>query len=86
MELQSTVMATLEHRGESIRVNWRLGGGRSGARQSVTFTGSPKARMEWAVAAKKLVEANSHNMTRAECYTAVLGQEPTNSDIPTFTP
>lgn len=52
-------LATLEHRRESIRVNWRLGGTRDGARQSVTFRGSPTARLKLAQAAKAFVEGTT---------------------------
>jgi integrase len=78
-------MATVEERGNSTRVNWRLGGARDGARQSCTFQGSPLARRKLAEAAKAVVESRQHNMTRSECYAAVLGQESTTSDsvVPT---
>lgn len=77
-------MATLEHRGTSIRVNWRLGGTRDGARQSVTFQGTPGARLKLAQAAKTLVESRSHNVTRTEAYAAVLGVAPVENVVPTF--
>ena len=78
-------MATLEHRGESARVNWRLGGSREGARQSCTFRGTPKARTKLADAAKQLVESRNHDMTRDECYKAILGTDTDTSDpVPTF--
>lgn len=77
-------MATLEPRGNSVRVNWRLGGGRDGARQSVTFQGSPTARSKLAEAAKQLVESRGHDMLRAEVYAAVLGEKPASTVVPTF--
>ncbi|MGK5681626.1 tyrosine-type recombinase/integrase [Actinoplanes sp. URMC 104] len=78
-------MATLEHRGESVRVNWRLGGARDGSRQSCTFRGPAGARVELARAAKQLVEARGHNITRAECYAAILGEDPDVAEVvPTF--
>lgn len=78
-------MATVEERGNSTRVNWRLGGTRDGARQSCTFQGSAVARRKLANAAKAIIESRQHNMTRSECYAAVLGQEPADSDsvVPT---
>jgi integrase len=78
-------MATVEERGNSTRVNWRLGGTRDGARQSCTFQGTPTARRKLANAAKAVVESRRHNMTRTECYAAVLGQEPVDADsiVPT---
>jgi integrase len=79
-------MATLEHRGQSIRVNWRFGGHRDGARQSCTFKGpTPKARLKLAQAAQVLVESRGHNITRSECYAAILGK-PTEPDsgVPLF--
>lgn len=77
-------MATLEHRGEALRVNWRLGGTRDGARQSVTFRGPPTARLKLAQAAKAFVESRGHDATRSETYTAILGSEPVESVVPTF--
>jgi integrase len=79
-------MASLEHRGDSIRILWRLGGGRDGARQSCTFSGGTgAARKEIAEAAKALVEARGHNITREQCYEAILGTpEPLISSMPTF--
>jgi integrase len=43
------------------------------------------ARAKLANAAKAVIESRNHNMTRAECYAAVLGQEPvaTDSIVPT---
>jgi integrase len=82
-----TPMASIERRGDSIRVSWRLGGGREGARQSCTFSGDPEsAREKIAATAKDLVQARSHNMTRAELYEAVLGapDEPVTTAVPTF--
>ncbi|BAL87167.1 putative phage integrase [Actinoplanes missouriensis 431] len=78
-------MAVLEPRGKSVRVNWRLGGGRDGARQSCTFSGPPKARDKFAAAAKQLVESRQHNITRDEVYQAVLGKDVTeDAVVPTF--
>jgi integrase len=79
-------MATLENRGNSVRLNWRLGGTRDGARQSCTFSGPPHERDPLVELAKHLVEARGHNVTRAECYSAVLGNDPTLAEdvIPTF--
>jgi integrase len=65
-------MATIEERGASLRVNWRLGGGRDGARQSCTFSGPAKARRDLAEAAKSLIEARGHNVTRTEVYAALI--------------
>lgn len=78
-------MATIEQRGESVRVNWRFGGSREGARQSCTFRGAPAARTKLAHAAKQLVESRNHDMTRDECYTAVLGKTATTTpSVPTL--
>lgn len=72
--VSSPVMATLETRGNSIRVLWRLGGRRTGASQSCTFSGSnPRDVLRLAKAAKAVVESRGHGMTRAEVYDAVLG-------------
>lgn len=79
-------MAYIEERGDSIRVNWRLGGSRTGARQSVTFTdGTAEQRMKIANMAKGLIETRAHDMTRAEVYTAMLGEDPAPAEpVPTF--
>jgi integrase len=80
-------MASLETRGDSVRVVWRLGGGRQGARQSCTFRGgTPEAREKTADAARALVEARGHNVTRDEVYAAILGADGDVSDpgVPTF--
>ena len=78
-------MASLEQRGDSIRVNWRLGGSRTGARQSCTFSGPERARTKLAKAAKELVESRGHNITRPECYAAILGRTDTEDEVvPTF--
>ena len=75
-----------EHRGEAVRITWLLGGRRGGAKQSVTFTGPPAARLKLAVAAKQLVEARGHNVTREQCYAAILGEKADDQerDIPLF--
>jgi integrase len=80
-------MAKLEARGNSIRVQWRLGGARTGAWQSCTFSGDdPVAVEELARTAKQLIEAREHNMLRSEVYDAVLGKpdESTTPGVPTF--
>jgi integrase len=79
-------MASLEQRGESVRVVWRLGGGRDGAKQSCTFSGgTPEARLATAETAKRLIETRLHNVTRDEVYRAIVGDEgePAQS-VPTF--
>ncbi|MFI2663189.1 tyrosine-type recombinase/integrase [Micromonospora carbonacea] len=69
-------MATIEKRGSSYRVTWRLGGSRDGARQSASFTApKPAAAHELAKRARKLVEAHSHRITRAEVLQAILGED-----------
>ncbi|BCY10896.1 site-specific integrase [Actinoplanes sp. L3-i22] len=74
-----------EHRGNSVRITWLLGGSRGGAKQSCTFSGPPAARLKLALAAKKLVEARSHDITRDECYEAILGSPAAGPDVvPTF--
>ncbi|GLW31200.1 hypothetical protein Areg01_41400 [Actinoplanes regularis] len=50
-----------EHRGNSVRITWFLGGSRGGAKQSCTFRGPPAARLKLALAAKKLVETRGHD-------------------------
>jgi hypothetical protein len=80
-------MATLEPRGNSIRLQWRLGGAATGARQSCTFSGDdPEQVAEYAATAKVLVEARRHNMTRPEVYAAILGkpEDVGGPVIPTF--
>lgn len=73
-----------EHRGESVRITWLLDG--NGPKQSCTFSGPPEARLELALAAKTLVEAREHHITRPQCYEAILGTrlEPTPSTVPLF--
>jgi hypothetical protein len=47
---------------------------RTGPPSPCTFRGdSPEAALKLAELAKGLVESRSHNMTRAECYAAILG-------------
>jgi integrase len=80
-------MASLEIRGSSVRVSWLLGGRRGGAKQSCTFTGpSEKANLKLAEAAKALVESRGHDMTRPECYEAILGTQASSDagPVPTF--
>ena len=80
-------MATLEERGNSIRVSWRLGGARTGARQSCSFSGASRsANLKLAQAAREIVEARGHTMTRQECYDVVLGKDDTDAGrgVPTF--
>ncbi|MGX6605579.1 tyrosine-type recombinase/integrase [Micromonosporaceae bacterium Da 78-11] len=80
-------MAKLEVRGNSIRVQWRLGGARTGAWQSCTFSGDdPELVAELADAAKTLVETRRHNMTRSEVYDAILGkpEDVAGPIVPTF--
>src|SRR5690606_9216425 len=74
-------MATLERRGNSYRLQWRLGGVRSGARQSASFT-APKlsAAEKLATQAKLLVEAHKHRITRDEVLKVILGQDDTVPD------
>lgn len=77
-------MASVEQRQGSVRVSWRLGGGRAGAKQSCTFgDDDPAKALETAFAAKALVEARHHNITRPECYDAILG---TNAEKETSAP
>ncbi|WP_431728656.1 tyrosine-type recombinase/integrase [Verrucosispora sp. TAA-831] len=67
-------MATIETRGTSVRVCWRLGGTRDGARMSAPFKGAdPDAVHKLAAQAKKLVEAYQHRITRDEVLRIVLG-------------
>jgi integrase len=73
-------MATMEQRGESWRVYWRLDGHRNGPKQSCTFPTLPQAQ-----AAKMLVESPSrrHRITAEETYRAVLGLDGTDPQAPT---
>lgn len=77
-------VATLERRGDSVRVCWRLGGSRAGTRQSASFTGGdPRAVMELATRAKKLVEAHGGRITRDEVLRDILDvQDPGLSGVP----
>lgn len=77
-------VATIEQRGDSTRVNWRLGGTRTGARQSVTFRGTPTGRAKLAAAAKALVESRGHGLTRDEVIKAVLGEQEQPTGVPLF--
>jgi hypothetical protein len=43
-------MASLEYRGDSVRITWLLGGRRGGAKQSCTFNGPEEARLKLAEA------------------------------------
>lgn len=62
-------MASIEFRSGAWRVYWRLGG-RSGAKQSVTF---PEADEKQALWAKQLVAAHRHTLTRDQVLNLVLG-------------
>jgi integrase len=79
-------MASLEIRGDSVRVSWLLGGRRGAAKQSCTFTGpTSAARLKLALAAKSLAESRGHDLTRDECYRVVLDvEELAPSVVPTF--
>jgi integrase len=78
-------MASLEYRGDSVRITWLLGGRRGGAKQSCTFNGPEEARLKLAEAAKALVEARNHDVTRDECYEAILGTPALAEEVmPTF--
>lgn len=71
-------MATIEQRAQSVRVCWRLGGTRDGARMSAPFTAAdPAAALKLAEQAKKLIEAYQHRITRDEVLRIVLGEEAT---------
>ncbi|WP_146605846.1 tyrosine-type recombinase/integrase [Micromonospora craterilacus] len=77
-------MATIEDRGTSVRVCWRLGGTRDGARMSAPFKGSdPTAVRKLAEQAQKLVKAYQYQITRDEVLRIVLGVEeaPRTGDI-----
>lgn len=69
-------MATIERRGNSYRLAWRLGGSRDGGRQSASFTSSSPARAKkLAEDAKTLVVARQHRITREELLRAILGED-----------
>ncbi|MEV5211421.1 tyrosine-type recombinase/integrase [Micromonospora sp. NPDC053740] len=73
-------MATIEHRAQSVRVCWRLGGTRDGARMSAAFAApDPADALALAQQAKKLVEAYGHRITREEVLRVVLPEEETPS-------
>ncbi|MEU3452091.1 tyrosine-type recombinase/integrase [Micromonospora sp. NPDC006766] len=75
-------MASIEERAKSVRVCWRLGGTRDGARQSAAFTGPPTAARVLAEKAKKLVVAYERRITREEVLRLVLGDDaPKSGDI-----
>lgn len=77
--------STPQQRGDSWRIGWRLGGSRTGAWQSCTFKGPTlESGLRLAETAKALVESRGHNITRAECYDAILGKEDVDPRIPTF--
>lgn len=75
-------MAVIEERGQALRVSWRLGGTRGGARQSVTCHGTPKGRAKLASAAKELVEARNHDITRDECSRIIFGTDDADDSVP----
>jgi len=77
-------VAVLETRGNSVRLQWRLGGLRTGARQSTSFTGPDlKTARTLAEQAKAIVEAHQHRLTRDELLALVL-DEP--EQVPTGMP
>jgi integrase len=81
-------MASIRHRSGSYRVEWRLGGKRTGAPQSCTFPGTEHG-FKQAEAAKALAEANKHDITDDDAYKALLriNEEPANevrAETPTF--
>lgn len=76
-------MATIEARGEALRLTWRLGGSRNAARQSVTFRGGTEtARSKLAKNAKALVESHGHNLTRDECRRIIFGTDDADTAVP----
>ena len=76
-------MATLEPRGDSYRVYWRIHGEK--AVQSCTFSGDAKTALKMAKLALSIAEARNHKITRAEMYDLVLGPEDDpNAGIPTL--
>lgn len=84
-------MAVMETRGSGFRVNWRLGGSRTGARQSCTFSAAdPQGPRELADAkklaafAKGIVESRGHALTRGELYDLVIGKADVDVTVPTF--
>jgi integrase len=81
-------MATIEARGGGWRLQWRLGGKRSGAPQSLTFKpgdDDEEETYELLLAAKKLVESRGHAMTRDQLRKAVIGDDVARpSGVPTF--
>jgi integrase len=77
--------STPRFRSGSYRVEWRLGGKRTGAPQSVTFPGTEHG-FKQAEAAKALAEANKHNITDDDVYQAILGinDQEAPKETPTF--
>lgn len=72
-------------RGNSWQIEWRLGGRRDGAYQALSFTGpDPDVSYRLALAAKALVEAAGHRMTRDEAKARILGEKPTTDGTPTL--
>lgn len=82
-------MASVEQRGTSFRVSWRLGGKRGGAPQSFTAH-TPAGRSVdgarlLAETAKRLAESRGHAITRDEMYRAILGEDRTApAGVPTL--
>lgn len=70
-------MANIEARGGGWRLKWRLGGRRDGAPQSLTFLpppgDDPAATYQDVLAAKAIVEARLHGMTREQLRRALWG-------------
>lgn len=74
--VDSAGMATIQRRGNSYRVWWRLGGAADGAAQSCTFKApTPEEALELAELANGIVKARGHDMTRVEVYAALMGED-----------
>lgn len=82
-------MASIETTATGFAVKWRIGGGRSGAPQTLTFRippdHKPDATRKLAEAARQLAESRAHNITRDEVRVAVIGDTPSAPvGVPTF--
>ncbi|WP_157239466.1 tyrosine-type recombinase/integrase [Catenuloplanes japonicus] len=81
-------MASVDTRRTGWALQWRLGGSRTGARQTLTFStigaDDPDSVYELMTVAKRLVESRGHDMTRDQLEAAVLGDPTQPVGTPTF--
>jgi integrase len=74
-------MASIQQRGDSFRVLWRLGGSKTGRQQSTTWPDEDLAKQ-----AKAIADARRHRVTDEEVYDAILGRPKASQqpDTPTL--